>query len=83
MQVGGSNLLLIHGNSLFKVLSTLYSEYEWLPWKFQNSPRHAWENIETQKKFVEWAGKELKIKNKNDWYNVTNKVTKMCVFWPY
>jgi hypothetical protein len=29
-----------------------------------------WNNQESQKKFVEWAAKQLKVKTLNDWYAV-------------
>ena len=64
----------MHADSLFKVLSAVYSEYEWLPWKFDIVPRNIWADVNNQKKFMEWAGKELKIKEMNDWYKVSVSV---------
>ena len=37
-----------------------------------------WSEISNQKKFAEWLEKELKIKHKEDWYNVTiNDINKL------
>ena len=77
-KLGGERLLTIHSSSVSKVLSSVYPQYEWLPWKFDNCPRNYWGDVENQQKFVEWAGKELKIKEISDWYKVSNKV--MFVF---
>ena len=74
--LGGQPLLKIYGNSLYKVLGAVFPEYDWLPWKFGNCPPSYWTDVENQRKFMEWAGKELKIKEMSDWYNVSNKVTK-------
>ena len=56
------------------MLSNVYSEYNWLPWKFDKSPQHLHNDMQIQKKFIEWASKELNIKEMADWYNVTTKV---------
>ena len=52
----------------------MYPEYPWLPWKFSSLPRNYWDSVDNQKKFVEWAGKELGINEMSDWYKVTAKV---------
>jgi hypothetical protein len=60
---------------LFMLLSIVYPELEWLPWKFQQQvPMGFWEDRYNQKKFVNWASTELKINEMSDWYNVTTNV---------
>ncbi len=61
---------------LFKVLSTIHPEYEWLPWKFQQIPilKGFWEDPSNQKKFIEQAAIDLKINEMSDWYNITSTV---------
>jgi hypothetical protein len=56
-----------------QLLSGVYSEYEWLPWKFERCPRNFWEDVNNQRRFMEWAGKQLNIKEMSDWYKVTTK----------
>jgi hypothetical protein len=56
------------------LLASVYPEYNWLPWKFSQCPKNFWDSIENQKKFVEWAAKELKINEKDNWYRVTYNV---------
>jgi hypothetical protein len=57
------------------LLSEIFPDYDWLPWKFERCPNGFWDNIRNQKKFLEWAANELKIKNMSDWYNVSKQVT--------
>jgi hypothetical protein len=73
--LGGSSLLDKFSGSLPLLLSNVYPDYNWLPWKFTIPPRNYWDDTKNQKKFLEWAAKELKIKDMSDWYNVTYKVT--------
>ena len=67
-------LLNQQASSLYKVLSVVYPEYEWLPWKFSNCPRNFWDDEKNQRKFMDWVGKELKIKDMSDWYKVSYRV---------
>lgn len=60
-------------SSLYKLLVVAYPNYDWLPWKFDKSPTF-WIDPENQRKFIEWAGKQLGVVNMSDWYNITNQV---------
>ena len=73
----------MNSNSLIKVLSSVYPEYTWLPWKFTLAPKHFWSEPKNQRWFLEWAGKELKINEMSDWYKVSNKVNKLPLFIAY
>ena len=73
--MGIGNLLASkYSQSMRKLLCALYPNYEWLPWRFPKVSSHYMEDIENQKKIVDWAGKELKIEQLSDWYKITNKV---------
>ena len=78
IDVGGSTLLIQqYKNSPQLLVSSVLTEYEWLPWKFVMCPRNYWDNINNHKKFVEWAGKQLKINELSDWNKITYKVGKL------
>ena len=80
--IGGAALISEYYNgSISKLVMSVYPEHNWIPWKFVSSPRNLWDDINEQKKFLEWAGKELGIKEMSDWYNVTTKVNKYIVFF--
>jgi hypothetical protein len=55
------------------MLSKLYPEYDWLPWKFEMTPKNYWSDVNNVKKFMDWAAKQLKIKEFSDWQNVKIK----------
>ena len=82
-KIGGNPLLYaIHGSSFYSMLSSVYPEYDWLPWKFNYLPRNYWDNVNNQKKFMDWAGKELQINEMSDWYNVHFQVENSLKFRP-
>jgi hypothetical protein len=72
---GASGLLgnKYNGSPLL-LLSTLYPEYEWLPWKFSKCPNNFFDDLKNQRKFMDWAAQTMKIKEMSDWYKVTAKV---------
>jgi hypothetical protein len=64
-----------YSGSTSLLLSEVYPEYDWLPWKFVNTPHNIWEDMKNQRKFMDWASKELNVNNISDWYNVSPQVT--------
>ena len=60
--------------SLYTMLSEVYPTYEWLPWKFNQIPKHFWDDTTKQIKFMDWVSKELKIEDKSDWYRIRQEV---------
>lgn len=75
INLGGSSLLYRYNNSLSLLLSTVFPEQEWLPWKFGKSPKSFWENHDNKVKFMGWLSEKLHIKNMEDWYKVATWVT--------
>jgi hypothetical protein len=75
-EIGGESILRVkYRYSLYALLSAIYPDYQWLPWKFINCPRNWWDDKKNQKKFMDWAAQQLSIKEDNDWYKVTYKVS--------
>jgi hypothetical protein len=73
--VDGARLLKLEYNgSIAALLSKVYPEYEWLPWKFDFSSRNFWSDNKNKKKFIDFAGTQLGIKEMSDWYKVTHNV---------
>ncbi len=56
------------------MLSTIYPEHKWLPWKFAAAQPGFWGDKNNQKLFLDWVEKELNIQEKSDWYKVSQKV---------
>ena len=65
-----------YDGSISKFLATIYPDYKWLPWKFHSCPHNFWSDIKNQRWFMDWAGKQLGLKDMADWYKVTGKVEK-------
>ena len=57
-------------DSLYSTLKSIYPNYEWIPWKFQQTPKNFWSNIENQRKYFHWLSNQLNIKSNEDWYNI-------------
>ena len=72
--IGGSPLLRKFNNSPYALLCSMFPEHEWLPWQFANAPKHYFDQVSNQKKFLEWAKNKL---NK-DWEKISAKVCFQC-----
>jgi hypothetical protein len=68
-----------YNGSLALLLANVYPEYDWLPWKFASCPPSYWTDEKNQRKFMEWATKELKIDQLSDWYKISNRVTQVIL----
>ncbi len=74
INIGGSGIIQRFNKSVNLLLSNIFPEYEWLPWKFVQISKGYWKDMKNQRKFMDWAGKELNYTNKEDWYKVTTEV---------
>ena len=54
------------------LLSDVYPDYNWIPWKFNVVPHKFWDNKDNQRKYFDWAFKELGYTNSDDWYSLTS-----------
>ncbi len=64
----------MYNNSPSLLISTVYSEYKWLPWRFSHVPKGYWEDMKNQRNFMDWVGKQLNYNDMEDWYKVTAEV---------
>ena len=71
---GAGNLLSKYRGSVVNLITNIYPEFDWLPWRFVQTQKGMWDNIINQKKFVQWAGDKLNIKEMSDWYKVSQQV---------
>lgn len=68
----GSYLLgTLYNGSPFQLLSTLYPEASWHPWRFHLAPRGLWRDKSVQKQFLLWVEHELGYTQPEDWYQVS------------
>ncbi|EGG14005.1 hypothetical protein DFA_11766 [Cavenderia fasciculata] len=67
----GRGLLLHYNDSVHQLVKAVYSEYKWLPWKFNNSPKNFWRDHQNQLDYLLWLGERIGITNPRDWYRIT------------
>ncbi len=77
IKLGGRGLLNnVYNGSPSLLVSTVYSEHEWLPWRFYKVSKKFWDDLKNQRVFMDWARKQLNYTNKEDWYKVSAEVIK-------
>ena len=69
----GNSLLGMYNNSHIKLITTIYNDYDWLPWMFKSSPRKYWEDKNNVVKYMNWLANKLNINKNEDWYKVTQQ----------
>jgi hypothetical protein len=71
--MGGAMMLDYYNYSLYKLLADLFPEHEWHAWRFNRVPHGYWEDPSNQRTYLDWLGKQLGIKDLNDWYKIQMK----------
>ncbi len=71
---GGGLLSNMYNNSVSLLISTVYSEHEWLPWRFSQVSKGYWNDMKNQRNFMDWVGKQLNYRDMEDWYKITMEV---------
>eukprot|EP01118_Nematostelium_gracile_P007654 TRINITY_DN2498_c0_g1_i1.p1 TRINITY_DN2498_c0_g1~~TRINITY_DN2498_c0_g1_i1.p1 ORF type:complete len:323 (-),score=51.17 TRINITY_DN2498_c0_g1_i1:3-971(-) len=70
---GGDRLLKTkYKGSVRRIAESVHPDHKWLPWRFSEPTLPGtWNSIEMQREYMEYLGKELKITEMKDWYNIT------------
>ncbi|MDA7556069.1 hypothetical protein N8809_05460 [Euryarchaeota archaeon] len=71
---GGSSLHRIYGVFPLSVISSLYPEYDWKPYKFSKKPAGWWGNIENQNSWFEDFREHYELNTYETLYDVNNKM---------
>jgi len=74
---GAGSLLTLYGNSLSKLLATVYPDHPWDVSKFAFKPQNFWPSLQNQKRFVDDLGKKIGIHSEADfekWYEVSPRL---------
>lgn len=73
-QNGGDGLMQGFAGSPYLVLSKVYPQHEWLPWRFAGGvPKHYWQDMSKRVQFFEWLGRQLGYKEMEDWYDLSHQ----------
>jgi hypothetical protein len=79
--LGGINLLAKYEGSTKQLLAQIFPEYKWIPWEFAKASQNFWDDVNNQRNYLNWAEKRLKIKEMEDWYNITLAVIPACLIF--
>jgi len=58
---GGERLLKIYGD-VFAMVSTVYDDYHFLPWRFERVPSEFWEKVDNRKAYISWLITTVNVK---------------------
>ena len=58
-----------------RLITDIYQDYDWLPWKFNRLSIDFWKDDKFARRYLDWLANELNIKSMDDWYNISIKVT--------
>jgi hypothetical protein len=82
-QHGGWGLLLRFNGSLIQLLRDVYPSHTWEEWRFDQTPKHSWQNIAdgsssqrgdpALRSFVNYLEKSLHISKLSDWYRISSR----------
>eukprot|EP01125_Pyxidicula_operculata_P009004 TRINITY_DN2973_c0_g1_i1.p1 TRINITY_DN2973_c0_g1~~TRINITY_DN2973_c0_g1_i1.p1 ORF type:complete len:519 (+),score=100.26 TRINITY_DN2973_c0_g1_i1:46-1602(+) len=72
------NILDRYG-SVHNLLSCIYPDKKWLPWKFSKVPIAYWDDKKNQMEYIQWLREELNLKNEDDMYTLSfQTINKFC-----
>jgi len=66
----GGSLLSLFNNSPYQLLSQVYPNSKWLPWKFSITPTQFWKERANQRLYCDWLGEHLGYSSREDWYKL-------------
>ena len=58
-------------HSISEIVQSTYPEHDWLIWKFRRVPNGFWNDKKNQRNCLDWIGKQLGIKDMEDWYKMS------------
>jgi very-short-patch-repair endonuclease len=65
-----------YNSSAILMIKTVYPEYNWITWKFNQVCKKFWQDINNQRLYMDWLFKELKYESMEDWYKIKFDVIK-------
>ena len=71
----------VYKKSNINLIKSVFPNYQWLPWKFNQTPKGFWNDANNTKEYMDWLSNKLNIKTMEDWYKVTQEVK--SIQWNY
>ena len=69
---GGRGVLTFYKDSIYDMLSKIYPNYKWEPWRFKRAPRKLFSDPNEIKAALNFVEKQLMFSSLEDWYRISN-----------
>jgi len=73
LSLGAASVLNHHGNSLSRLLASVYPNHPWDVTRFPKRPQNYWTSIDHQKAFMNELGERIGIRDLDGWYACSNQ----------
>jgi len=70
---GGGLLANYYGDSPLAALKEYRPSYPWKAWLLTSAPQRYWKRRAHRREYMEWLGKQLRVRRPEDWYKLTRK----------
>ena len=60
-----------YNSSPYILLKSLYTNYNWLPWMFIQTPATIWKDFKYHELYAKWLGEILGYTKPDDWYDIS------------
>lgn len=69
--LNGSGLMAHFDCSVQRLISAVYPEHDWKPWRFVQVPKDFWSSKKNRVAYMAWLENQLGYKRPEDWYKVS------------
>jgi hypothetical protein len=59
--------LMAYYYSVSSIFLKTFPEHDWEVWRFDHVPQGYWDDIQNQRRYMDWLSEQLKISYKTDW----------------
>ncbi len=70
---GSSILLHCWGGSAVRAVMETFPDHDWKEWRFVSCPRRFWSDRKNHRRYMEWLGEQIGVRELADWYRFTNQ----------
>jgi hypothetical protein len=70
---GSSVLLHRWGGSAVRAVMDAFPDHDWKEWRFVSCPRRFWRDRKNHRRYMEWLGEQVGVRELDDWYRITNE----------
>ncbi len=68
---GGGMLWTAYKDSPYAAICDCFPRRKWRAWLFTSTPQRYWRDPANRREYMDWLGKQMKLKSDDDWHRVT------------